>query len=277
MVDKEKVQLIETVSKEMRRDVIEMGFVAGNRGAHFGPALSCIEIMASLFFEVMNHDPKNPLLKDRDRFIQSKGHACLAYYSALIERGYIPKEAMKSFKGDGSYLAGHPSRHLEYGIEVSSGSLGNGFSIACGMAKGEKIKKQNHKVFTLLGDGECNEGIVWESAMNAAKNKLDNLIAIVDKNGVQLSGKTQDIMDLNMVSIWKAFGWEVIELKDGNDIVKIIEALNTLKNSNNEKPHVIIANTVKGKGISFMENSINWHARTMNKEQYEQALLDLQD
>jgi len=277
MVNKDKVLLIETVSKEMRRDVIEMGFVAGNRGAHFGPALSCIEIVASLFFEIMNHDPSNPLKKDRDRFIQSKGHACLAYYSALIERGYIPKEAIKTFKGDGSLLAGHPSRHLEYGIEVSSGSLGNGFSIACGMAKGAKVKKEAHNVFCLLGDGECNEGIVWESAMNAAKNKLDNLIAIVDKNGVQLSGKTEEIMNINMVEVWKAFGWDVIELKDGNDIVAIIEALSSMKQSRNGKPHVIIANTIKGKGISFMENSINWHARSMNKEQYEQAISDLKD
>ncbi len=277
MVDKDKVLLIESVSKRMRRDVIEMGFAAGKRGAHFGPALSCIEIMASLFFEVMNHDPSNPYKEDRDRFIQSKGHACLAYYSALVERGYIQRDEMKTFKGDGSFLAGHPSRHIDHGIEVSSGSLGNGFSIACGMAKGAKVKNKSHNIFCLLGDGECNEGIVWESAMNASKNKLDNLVAIVDKNGVQLSGKTEDIMDLNMVSIWEAFGWDVIELKDGNDIVAIIEALNKLKNSKNGKPHVIVANTVKGKGVSFMENSINWHARAMNKEQYEQAISDLKD
>jgi transketolase len=275
MAMKNPVQLIETMAKQMRRDVIEMGYVAGERGAHFGPALSCIEIVASLYFEVMHHDPTNPLLADRDRFVQSKGHACLAYYSALVESAYIPREAMMTFKGDRSFLAGHPSRNLKYGIEVSSGSLGNGFAIACGMAKAAKVKDEKHKIFCLLGDGECNEGLIWEAAMNARQNKLDNLIAIVDRNGVQLAGRTKDIMDLDIVSVWKAFGWDVLELQDGNDIVSVLESLSAMKGSKEGKPHVIVANTVKGKGISFMENSLNWHARSMNKEQYEQAISDL--
>ena len=275
MATKDIVQLIESKAHKMRRDVIEMGFVAGDRGAHFGPALSCIEIVASLYFDIIHHDPTNPLLVDRDRFVQSKGHACLAYYSALVESNYIPREAMMTFKGDGSFLAGHPSRNLTYGIEVSSGSLGNGFAIACGMAKAAKVKDERHKVFCLLGDGECNEGLVWEAAMNAKQNKLDNLIAIVDRNGVQLAGKTKDIMDIDIVSVWKAFGWDVIELKDGNDVDSILEALLAMKESQEGKPHVIVATTVKGKGISFMENSLNWHARSMNKEQYEQAISDL--
>jgi transketolase len=275
MAMKNPVQLIETMAKQMRRDVIEMGYVAGERGAHFGPALSCIEIVASLYFEVMHHDPTNPLLADRDRFVQSKGHACLAYYSALVESAYIPREAMMTFKGDRSFLAGHPSRNLKYGIEVSSGSLGNGFAIACGMAKAAKVKDEKHKIFCLLGDGECNEGLIWEAAMNARQNKLDNLIAIVDRNGVQLAGRTKDIMDLDIVSVWKAFGWDVLELQDGNDIVSVLESLSAMKGSQEGKPHVIVANTVKGKGISFMENSLNWHARSMNKEQYEQAISDL--
>jgi len=275
MAEKDTVLLIKTMAKKMRRDVIEMGFVAGNRGAHFGPALSCIEIIASLYFEIMHHDPSNPLLAERDRFVQSKGHACLAYYSALVESNYIPREAMQTFKADGSFLAGHPCRNLKYGIEVSSGSLGNGFAIACGMAKAAKVKGEKHKVFCLLGDGECNEGLVWEAAMNAKQNKLDNLIAIVDRNGVQLGGKTEDIMDVDIVSVWRAFGWNVIELKEGNNIVAVLDALNTMKNSQDGKPHVIVANTIKGKGISFMENSVDWHARSMNKEQYEKAVSDL--
>ncbi len=275
MAEKDTVGLIESMSKKMRRDVIEMGFVAGDRGAHFGPALSCIEIVASLYFEVMHHDPTNPLLADRDRFVQSKGHACLAYYAALVESAYIPREAMKTFKGDGSFLAGHPCRNLQYGIEVSSGSLGNGFAIACGMAKAAKVKDEGHTVFCLLGDGECNEGLVWEAAMNAKQNRLDNLIAIVDKNGVQLAGKTKDIMDVDIAAVWRAFGWDVIELEDGNDVVSVLETLTAMKGSREGKPHVIVANTVKGKGISFMENSLSWHARSMNREQYEQALSDL--
>lgn len=276
MVDKKKIDFIEEKAAVMRSNVIEMGYAAGGRGAHFGPALSSIEIIASLYFEVLNHDPKNPEWAARDRFVQSKGHACLSYYSALIESGYIPKEEMKTFKQDGSLLAGHPSRNHKYGIEISTGSLGNGFAIACGMAKAAKVKKEKHNVFCLVGDGECNEGLIWEAAMNAAKNKLDNLIAIVDRNGVQLAGKTSEIMDFDIVAVWKAFGWDVHVLEEGNNVARVIEALNAMKNSRSGKPHVIIAETIKGKGISFMEGSLNWHARVMEKEYYEQAVSDLE-
>lgn len=182
---------------------------------------------------------------------------------------------MATFKGDGSFLSGHPSRNMKHGIEISSGSLGNGFSVACGMAKAAKIKKQNHKVFCLVGDGECNEGIIWESAMNAAKNKLDNLVAVIDRNGVQLAGKTIDIMDVDLPSLWRAAGWDVMIVEDGNDLPSVITALEGMKNSSNQKPHVIIANTTKGKGISFMEGSLDWHARPMGKEQYELAISEL--
>lgn len=275
MNEKYTVEYIEEKCAAMRRDVIEMGYVAGGRGAHFGPALSSIEIVASLFFNVMNHDTTNPVWEGRDRFVQSKGHACLSYYSALIEAGYIPREEMSTFKQDGSVLAGHPSRNHKYGIEISTGSLGNGFALACGMAKAAKVKKAEHNVFCLVGDGECNEGLIWEAAMNAAKNKLDNLVAIVDKNGVQLAGKTADIMDFDIAGAWKAFGWEVVVLKNGNNVSDIIDTLNKMKNSDSGKPHVIIAETVKGKGISYMEGSLNWHAATMNKDQYDQAISDL--
>ncbi len=276
----DKKNTIESIEKEaavMRRHVIEMGYAAGGRGAHFGPALSSIEIVASLFFEIMNHNPLNPTMAERDRFIQSKGHACLSYYAALVETGYITKEQMYTFKCDGSFLSGHPSRNMKYGIEISSGSLGNGFAIACGMAKAAKIKKENHNVYCLIGDGECNEGIIWEAAMNGAKSKLDNLIAIVDRNGVQLAGKTIDIMDVDLEALWKAVGWEVLIVKEGNDTASILKALEKMKNSQSGKPHVIIANTTKGKGISFMEDSISWHARPLNKEDYEQAVSELEN
>ncbi len=276
MVSRDTVELVEKMAARMRRDAIEMGYVAGERGAHFGPALSSMEIVASLFFGIMHHDPKNPGMADRDRFVQSKGHACLAYYAALAEAGYITREHMATFKGDESFLSGHPSRNARYGIEVSSGSLGNGFSVACGMAKAAKIKGENHTVYCLVGDGECNEGLVWEAAMNAAKNRLDNLVAIVDRNGVQLAGKTREIMDFDIEAVWRAFGWEVLVVESGNDAESILEALEKVRDSKSGQPHVIIANTVKGKGISFMEDSLSWHARPMNREQYEQAVSELE-
>ncbi|TVQ36508.1 MAG: transketolase [Spirochaetaceae bacterium] len=273
-------QLVEEINRKaaaMRRNVIEMGYVAGDRGAHFGPALSSIEIVASLFFGVMKYDPGDPYLPDRDRFIQSKGHACLAYYAALIEAGFIPKDLMYTFKADNSFLSGHPSRNMKYGIEISSGSLGNGFAVACGMANAAKMKKENHRVYCLVGDGECNEGLVWEAVMNAAKNRLHNLIAIIDRNGVQLSGRTADIMDIDIEAGWNAFGWEVLVVEEGNNAAHLLDALIRMKDSRSGKPHVIIANTIKGKGISFMENSLSWHARPMNKEQYEHAIADLEN
>lgn len=270
------IDMIEQKALEMRRDVIEMGYAAGGRGAHFGPAMSSIEIVAGLFFRIMNHDPKDPVMPRRDRFVQSKGHACLCYYAALVETGYITREQMYSFKGDNSFLSGHPSRNQKYGIEVSSGSLGNGFPVACGMAKAAKIQKKDHRVYCLMGDGECNEGSVWEGAMNAAKNKLDNLVAIVDRNGVQLAGKTSDIMDVDLVSLWKAVGWEVMVIEEGNDLETVIAALEKMRDSQSGKPHVIIADTVKGKGVSFMEGSLSWHARPMDEEHYKQAVSDLE-
>ena len=188
----------------MRRDCIEMGYAAGSQGAHFGPALSCVDIVATLYFGVMNHDPKNPEMPERDRFVLSKGHACLAYYAALIETGYIPKDMISQFKGNNSILCGHPSMNMQYGIEVSTGSLGNGLPIACGMATAAKVKGEAHKVYCIVGDGECNEGIIWEAAFNAAKYKLDNLIVIVDINGFQLSGTTSEVMPINLGCIMES-------------------------------------------------------------------------
>ncbi len=234
MENKNSVEFIETTAAKMRRNIIEMGYSAGSRGAHFGPALSSVEIVASLFFDVMNHDPKNPHMPERDRFVLSKGHACLSYYSALVEAGYITEEQMYTFKQDESFLSGHPSQNMDYGIEVSTGSLGNGFSIACGMAKAAKIKKEKHNVYVVVGDGECNEGIIWEAAMSAAKYKLDNIVAIVDRNGVQLAGTTKEIMDFDIEAAWRAFGWEVLVIDDGNDVATVTEAI-----KNNEKTRTV--------------------------------------
>lgn len=271
----ETIEIIRKKAAAMRRDCLEMGFAAGSHGAHFGPALSSVEIIASLYFGVMNHNPQDPCMPERDRFVLSKGHACLSYYAALVEAGYLSKEQMYTFKADHSILSGHPSCHAEYGLEVATGSLGNGFAMACGMAKAAKVKHEDHKVFCVLGDGECDEGVIWEAAMNAVKNKLGNLIAIVDRNSFQLAGKTQDIMDLDLEAIWKSFGWDVQVVMDGNDISSVLQALAALKQSDVAKPHLLIAHTVKGKGISFMENNLGWHAAPISREQYELAKADL--
>lgn len=275
----EKNVLIEEIkdkTERMRRDSIEMGFSAGSEGAHFGPALSCMDMVATLFFGVMNHNPNNPEMPDRDRFVLSKGHACLAYYAALIEAGYIPREMIPQFKGNNSILCGHPSKNVQYGIEVSSGSLGNGFPVACGMAKAAKFKGEAHKVYCIVGDGECNEGIIWEAALNAAKNNLDNLIVLVDINSFQLSGKTSEVMPINLDALWKAAGWEVSHIEDGNNVGEVLQTLNEVKESNSGKPHVILTKTVKGKGISYMENNLDFHATSINEKQYQQAIADLE-
>lgn len=274
-MEQSRVDLIRRKALAMRKDCIEMGYAAGGHGAHFGPALSSIEIIACLYFGVMHHNPKEPCMAERDRFVLSKGHACLAYYAALVESGYIPKEMMYSFKEDNSFLSGHPSCHIEYGLEVATGSLGNGLAIACGMAMAGKLKKASHKIYCVVGDGECNEGVIWEAAMNAKKNKLDNLIVVIDRNGFQLAGKTNEIMDIDLESIWRALGWDVHIVADGNNIAQILEAFEQAKNFNSGKPHIIIAKTTKGKGISFMENNLAWHAAPLSKELYEQAISDL--
>ena len=266
---------IEDKSELMRRDCIEMGYAAGSQGAHFGPALSCVDIVATLFFGVMHHDPKNPEMPERDRFVLSKGHACLAYYAALIETGYIPKDMISQFKGNNSIFSGHPSMNMQYGIEVSTGSLGNGFPIACGMAKAAKIKGEAHHVYCIVGDGECNEGIIWEAAFNAAKYKLNNLTAIVDINDFQLSGRTFEVMPINLEALWQAAGWEVFNVGDGNDVAEVLQMLTKVKETQYEKPQVILTKTVKGKGISFMENNLGFHAAPINDEQYKQAIADL--
>jgi transketolase len=267
--------LIRDKTELMRRDCIEMGYAAGSQGAHFGPALSCLDIVATLYFGVMKHDPKNPEMPERDRFVLSKGHASLAYYAALIEAGYIPKDMISQFKGNNSILCGHPSMNMQYGIEVSTGSLGSGLPIACGMAMAAKFKGEAHKIYCIVGDGECNEGIIWEAAFNAAKYKLDNLTVIVDINDFQLSGTTSEVMPINLDALWKAAGWEVLNIGNGNDVEEVLKVLTEAKKYEVGKPCVILTKTVKGKGISFMENNLAFHAAPINDEQYKQAINDL--
>ncbi len=274
-MSKELYKTIAEKAHEMRKTSIELGNAAGKNGAHFGPALGCIDIVASLYFGVMKNDPKNPQDPKRDRFVLSKGHACLALYSVLMEAGYISKDLIPTFKGNATTLGGHPSMSPERGIEISSGSLGNGFAVACGMAQGAKLKGEDHSVFVLVGDGECNEGVVCEAAMNAVQHKLDNLITIIDINGFQLSGTTEDVMDLDIEKIWGAFGYEITHVKDGNDPENLVTVLNEVKAKRNGVPQLVLAHTVKGKGVSFMEKKLQWHASPISKEQYAQAKSEL--
>lgn len=261
------------IANDMRIDIVRMVAEAGS--GHPGGSLSCADILATLYFNVMKHDPADPKNEDRDRFILAKGHAAPALYAALAEAGYFPKEELATLRKLGTRLQGHPDMNLVPGVEVSTGSLGQGLSIACGMACGMKLAGNDHTVFTLLGDGECQEGQVWEAAMFAAHRNLDNLVAIIDRNGLQIDGKTSDVCDLgDIAEKLRAFGWDAAEI-DGHDVFALAEAFNEAKTNRNGKPHAFIARTVKGKGVSFMENEAGWHGKAPNAEQLERALIDL--
>lgn len=261
------------IANDMRIDIVRMVAEAGS--GHPGGSLSCADILAALYFNVMKHDPADPKNEDRDRFILAKGHAAPALYAALAEAGYFPKEELATLRKLGTRLQGHPDMHLVPGVEVSTGSLGQGLSIACGMACGMKLANNDHTVFTLLGDGECQEGQVWEAAMFAAHRNLDNLVAIIDRNGLQIDGKTSDVCDPgDIAEKFRAFGWEATEI-DGHDIAALVAALGEAKTNRGGKPHAFIARTIKGKGVSFMENEAGWHGKAPNAEQLEQALCDL--
>lgn len=263
-----------TVANDMRVDIVRMVTEAGS--GHPGGSLSSADILTALYFGgVMVHDPANPTDDNRDRFILAKGHAAPALYAALAEAGYIPKEELLTLRKLGSRLQGHPDMNLLPGVEASTGSLGQGLSIACGIALGLSLANNPATVFTLLGDGECQEGQVWEAAMFAAHRNLDNLVAIVDRNGLQIDGKTSDVCDLgDLVEKFKAFGWDAREI-DGHDIAALIAELSAAKSDRSGKPHVFIARTTKGKGVSFMEDQAGWHGKAPNREQLAQALIDL--
>ena len=262
------------IANDVRIDIVRMVAEAGS--GHPGGSLSAADIMTALYFGgVMEYDPEDPNKPDRDRFVLAKGHAAPVLYATLAQAGFFPKEELLTLRKLGSRLQGHPDRNLLPGVEVSTGSLGQGLSISCGMAAGLKLAGNDAAVFALLGDGECQEGQVWEAAMFAAHNKLDNLVAIVDRNGLQIDGRTEDVCDPgDMRMKFEAFGWHAFEV-DGHDIAALVEALNSAKAHRDGKPHAIIARTVKGKGVSFMENQAGWHGKAPNAEQLAQALSDL--
>ena len=264
---------ITKMSNRMRKKVLDMALAAGSDSSHFGGGLSIIEITATLYGKIMKIDRDNPQWIERDRFILSKGHGCLGYYTALAEVGYISEDDLLYFEKTGGYLYGHPVMKRDKGIDFSNGSLGMGLSLGNGVALAGKKRNINYNVYVLLGDGEGNEGSVWEAAMSAAHYKLNNLISIVDKNNFQQTGSNVEIMSLgDLVSKWKSFGWHVIEV-DGHDIGQLYDAFTSEKPSNS--PTVIVANTVKGKGFSFSENNNAWHHAPLSKSQYEAAIKEL--
>jgi len=268
-------KLIEELNKKanlFRREIIEMIYKA--QSGHPGGSLSSIDILTCLYFHHMRIKPEDPSWEDRDRFVLSKGHAAPALYVVLAELGYFPKEALFTLRQVGSILQGHPDMRKTPGIDMSTGSLGNGLSVGIGMALGARLARKNYHVYVLIGDGEVNEGEIWEAAMAASKYKLDNLTAICDFNRVQLDGPIEEIMPLDpLPEKWKAFNWNVIEI-DGHNMEEILDALDEAKQIKG-KPTIIIAHTVKGKGISFMEGKFQWHGKAPDKEEYEIALKEL--
>lgn len=265
---------LEQRANDMRIDIVRMIAEAGS--GHPGGSLSCADILTALYFGgVMDHDPQNPKWEGRDRFILAKGHAAPALYAVLAQAGYFPREELMTLRKLGTRLQGHPDCNLCPGVEVSTGSLGQGLSIAAGACAGLKLSGSTQTVFALLGDGECQEGQVWEAAMWAAHKKLDNLVAIVDRNCLQIDGNTADVCDPGDVAAkFAAFGWDAAEV-DGHDIPALVSALSAAKADRSGKPHVLVARTVKGKGVSFMENQAGWHGKAPNAEQTQTALADL--
>ena len=270
-----KIEEIQKISKELRKDIIEMIYRA--KSGHPGGSLSIADILAVLYWKEMNIDPENPKMENRDRLVLSKGHAAPALYATLIEKGFLGDEGKNlilTLRKWHSPLQRHPDMKKLAGVEMSTGSLGQGLSAANGMALSAKIYNNDYRVYTILGDGELQEGQVWEAAMTAVHYKLDNLVAIVDYNNLQIDGKVSDVMDVAPVGEkFKAFKWNVIEI-DGHNYEEIINALDTARTVKGQ-PTVIVANTVKGKGVSFMENNAGFHGAAPNDEEYKKAMEEL--
>ncbi len=310
--EEELIKSLEQKAKTIRRHVVKMIYEAGS--GHPGGSLSAVDILTALYFHkfldksigeggrepIMNHDPKNPKWEDRDRFILSKGHAAPALYAVLAECGYFDRKLLLDFLKDkngemyenvkndkifgidllnnlrklGFPLQGHPDMNKTPGIEASTGSEGQGLSIGCGQALAAKLDRKLYHIFVMIGDGEMDCGQIWEAAMSASHFKLDNLIAIVDRNKLQLDGPTEQIMSLEPISDkWRAFGWQVIEI-DGHSFKEILTALDTAKEVKG-KPAIIVAHTVKGKGVSYMEGAVGFHGKAPNREQFQQAIKEL--
>lgn len=260
------------IANNLRVSIINMLYKA--QSGHPGGSLSACEIATALYFKEMKVDPENPNWDERDRFVLSKGHGAPVLYAVLAERGFFPKEELNSLRKIDSMLQGHPDMKDTPGVDMTTGSLGQGISAASGMALAGKIDKKDYRVYALVGDGEVQEGIVWEMAMFAAHHKLDNLIVFLDHNGLQIDGKNKDIMNIEPIDEkFKAFGWNVISI-NGHNFEEIFNAIDEAKNTE-DKPTMIVAKTIKGKGVSFMEDQVGWHGKAPNEEEKEKALKEL--
>lgn len=268
-----EIQKVKQMSKKMRRKILDVSHSC-NLSVHIGGALSMVDIMATLYSSVLRYDTNNPDWEDRDRFILSKGHGALGLYSALLEAGIISQDIYSTFQTNESDLTAHPVMNIPFGIESSNGSLGHGLSLGSGIALAAKKKNKKYKIYVFLGNGECNEGSVWEAIMSASSLKLDNLIAIVDENGFQNEIEpSETILDTSKPGYkWESFGWDVCSV-DGHNISELYNAF--IKSDVKNKPRVIIAHTIKGKGVSFMENNNEWHHNRLTEEKYKQALQEL--
>jgi transketolase len=263
---------LEGRARLIRRHII--GMIHEAKSGHPGGSLSAADVMTALYFHVMSHRPNEPKWEDRDRFVLSKGHAAPALYACLAEAGYFPIEELRTLRKIGSILQGHPDMRKTPGVEASTGSEGQGLSMGIGMALAAKLDRKHHRIHVMLGDGELNCGQIWEAAMSASFYKVDNLVAVVDRNKLQLDGPTEQIMSIEPLSDkWKAFGWHVIEI-NGHDFKEILKAFAEAREIKG-KPTVIIAHTIKGKGVSFMEGAVGFHGKAPNKEQHEQAMKEL--
>lgn len=270
---KKNIIELKEMAKRVRRSAVDMAYAAGKGGSHLGGGLSCVEIMTALYGGVFKFDVENPEDKERDRFLTGKSHCILTQYSVMQEMGIITEEEKFTFKQDGGLLIGYP-KIPRLGLEFSGGTLGMALSVGVGMALDAKRKNRKHKVYVMIGDGECDEGIIWEAIMTATKYQLNNLVVIVDRNRLQLSGSIEEVMNLgDLGEKFRAFGCYVQDV-DGHDIS---ELLNAYESVSDEQPNVIVAHTIKGKGLSFVENHVEWHQNVLSEKLYQQALKELEE
>ncbi|BBF42110.1 transketolase, N-terminal section [Lachnospiraceae bacterium KM106-2] len=267
-----QIKQLKEMAKRMRLEAIEMAHSTGNAGSHLGGGLSCIEILAVLYGKVLNYDVKNPEWEDRDIFLPSKNHCVLAHFPALVEAGYLSREEIREFTKDGSRLVGYP-RNVELGLEYSGGSLGMAISVGIGLALSARERNSSRELYILMGDGELNEGCIWEAFMSAGHYKLGNLTAIIDRNHLSYDGDTEDVMGIeDLAAKMRAFNWNVISC-DGHEVESLV---NAFEERRQDMPNIIIAETVKGKGVSFIENRREWHHKALTQEQYEQAKKEIE-
>lgn len=275
MADQNKVLRLEVQAKEIRKEILTMIHTA--QSGHPGGSLSAADLMTALYFDELHVDPQNPKWADRDRFVLSKGHVCPVLYTCLALRGYFPRAELTTLRKEGSILQGHPDMKRCPGVDISTGSLGQGLSVAVGMALCAKRDNKGYRVFVLIGDGESNEGQIWEAVETAAKYGLDNLVILLDRNRLQNDGTCAEIMpNGNLVDKFSAFGCQTWEI-DGHNMGEILDTFESIRADQLGKPKCVIANTVKGKGVSFMENVVQWHGMAPNDEQYLQAMKDIEE